>query len=91
MTRPLDKGVINMRIATHYAFNESASLKYLNVWVDQNQDNYSIKFDVVVVGSRCSGTIAAAILANSGHEVIALEKGDYFAAEDYSSLEGSIG
>ncbi|KAK9137759.1 hypothetical protein Sjap_008353 [Stephania japonica] len=87
-TRPLEKGVINTGTATDSTFIESASLKGLNGWVDQNQHYNSIECDVVVVGSGCGGAVAAAILANSGHKVIVLEKGEYFVAEDYSSLEG---
>ncbi|EXB53500.1 Long-chain-alcohol oxidase FAO2 [Morus notabilis] len=86
--RPLDNGVIETMKETDSSLVQSLIQKGLEVTEDPNDNNYKIKCDAVVVGSGCGGGVAAAVLAKSGQKVIVLEQGNYFVAQDYSSLEG---
>ncbi|XP_004296386.1 PREDICTED: long-chain-alcohol oxidase FAO1 isoform X1 [Fragaria vesca subsp. vesca] len=86
--RSLHKGIIETMYQTDTSLLDSLADKGLKVTHDSKNNLYKIKCDVVIVGSGCGGGVAAAVLASSGQKVIVLEKGNYFTASDYSSLEG---
>lgn len=86
--RPLQKGMVETMQETELTLVQSLEQKGLKVVEDPEEKFYTIKCDVVVVGSGSGGGVAAAVLASSGHKVVVLEKGNYFTAADYSSLEG---
>ncbi|KAK4773302.1 hypothetical protein SAY87_028321 [Trapa incisa] len=87
--RPLEKGIVEAA----YLPDESDLLKSLiqkglEASLDRENNLLRVRCDAVVVGSGCGGGVAAAVLASSGYRVVVLEKGNYFAPRDYSSLEG---
>ncbi|XP_004493801.1 long-chain-alcohol oxidase FAO2 [Cicer arietinum] len=87
--RPLQEGLIETTYESDSTLIQSLTEKGLEVTEDVDHNLYKIKCDVAIVGSGSGGGVAAAILANSGHKVIVLEKGEYFVSHDYSSLESS--
>ncbi|XP_061365042.1 long-chain-alcohol oxidase FAO2-like [Gastrolobium bilobum] len=86
--RLLQEGLIETMYETDSTLVQSLTEKGLEVTEDVKQNMYKVKCDVVIIGSGCGGGVAAAVLANYGRKVIVLEKGEYFVANDYSSLHG---
>ncbi|VAH04257.1 unnamed protein product [Triticum turgidum subsp. durum] len=84
-SRPLDNGVVETR-----ALNDTTLLRSLaDRWLPVKPGaQHTVQCDAVIVGSGCGGGVAAAMLASAGYKVVVVEKGDYFAADDYSSVEG---
>lgn len=87
--RPLEKGVVEITDqTTNSMLLESLTRKGLKVTVDQSQKEfYNLECDVVIVGSGCGGGVAASVLSSIGHKVVIIEKGNYFTAKDYTSIE----
>lgn len=93
---PLNRGILNLNLPRKVVIERLKSVGF-SVSVPHSKKNRSksldpsfvIKCDVVVVGSGSGGGVAAGILANAGYKVLVLEKGDYFARENLSLLEGS--
>ncbi|KAG8091945.1 hypothetical protein GUJ93_ZPchr0012g19904 [Zizania palustris] len=86
--RPLDNGVVETKELDDTTLLRSLAEKGLEVNMSQSSAHHTVQCDVVIVGSGCGGGVAAAVLASAGHKVIVVEKGDYFVAKDYSSVEG---
>ncbi|KAK7846936.1 long-chain-alcohol oxidase fao1 [Quercus suber] len=86
--RSLDKGMVETMRETDSTLVQSLAQRGIRAELDPKQNLFKIECDVVVVGSGCGGGVAAAVLACSGQKVIVLEKGNYFTASDFSSLEG---
>ncbi|XP_054804990.1 long-chain-alcohol oxidase FAO1-like [Prosopis cineraria] len=87
-TRPLQKGIIETICESDSTLQQSLAEKGLHVTLDSRSNTLRVKCDVVIVGSGSGGGVAAAALSSAGHKVVVIEKGNYFTAKDYSSLEG---
>uniref|UniRef100_A0A0D9XKJ3 Long-chain-alcohol oxidase n=1 Tax=Leersia perrieri TaxID=77586 RepID=A0A0D9XKJ3_9ORYZ len=88
-SRPLDNGVVETKHLDDNTLLRSLAEKGLAVKTCSSNARYhTVQCDAVVVGSGCGGGVAAAILASAGYKVVVVEKGDYFTAKDYTSLEG---
>jgi long-chain-alcohol oxidase len=86
--RPLDNGVVETKTLNDTTLLRSLMGKGLMAKTDASSMHHTVQCDAVIVGSGCGGGVAAAVLASAGHKVVVVEKGDYFTAEDYSSIEG---
>ncbi|WVZ59291.1 hypothetical protein U9M48_009451 [Paspalum notatum var. saurae] len=88
-SRPLDVGVVETRLLNDNALLRSLVGRGLTVKPAASDANHhTVQCDAVIVGSGCGGGVAAAVLASAGYKVVVVEKGDYFTAGDYSSIEG---
>ncbi|CAN8326304.1 unnamed protein product [Cochlearia groenlandica] len=91
--RPLEAGIIETMHESDITITQSLIEKGVHVARDDDDDDddgslHRIRCDVVVVGSGSGGGVTAANVAKAGLKVLVLEKGNYFAAHDYSGLEG---
>lgn len=53
-----------------------------------SRDVIQIETDAVIIGSGAGGSVVAAKLAEAGHKVVIMEKGEYVSRKEMSLLEG---
>ncbi|CAN6232501.1 unnamed protein product [Urochloa humidicola] len=85
--RPLDDGVVETTNETDASLAASLAAKGLTVTDDAARNVCRVDCDVAIVGSGCGGGVSAAVLAAAGYKVVVIEKGNYFTARDYTSIE----
>ncbi|KAG6403090.1 hypothetical protein SASPL_135307 [Salvia splendens] len=74
--RPLAEGIVDTVNLDERSLKESLIRKGIGVVEDLEENVFTIKCDVVIVGSGSGGGVAAAALAKSGQKVVVLEKED---------------
>ena len=55
---------------------------------DYIKDNYNYQY--LVIGTGAGGSIAGALLAEKGHDVILLEEGKYYPTESFTNEVGRM-
>lgn len=68
--------------------DEIPTFKSANLNYSKNENDIHLECDVVIVGSGSGGGVMAAALAKQGFKVVVLEKGNYFAPQDVTTIEG---
>ncbi|KAH7405006.1 hypothetical protein KP509_15G053600 [Ceratopteris richardii] len=83
----LEAQIIQFSKAIPSAVNRLRELNILSPDSTLGQ-NLKIEADAVVIGSGSGGSVVASELAQAGHKVIIIEKGEYFRRADLQLLEG---
>ncbi|CAA0838834.1 Long-chain-alcohol oxidase FAO4A [Striga hermonthica] len=87
---PLHKGIVNLTDQKQKSLHKLQTLGFpiSTPKAGKKNPSFVVKCDVAVVGSGSGGGLVAGVLAKAGHNVVVLEKGDYFARDNLSLLEG---
>jgi choline dehydrogenase-like flavoprotein len=74
--------VFNYQVPPHTAHEGERPIKPLTI-----TESTTLTCDVLVIGSGAGGGVVAGELTAAGHDVIVVEKGEYFADEDFRGRE----
>ncbi|CAL0313069.1 unnamed protein product [Lupinus luteus] len=93
---PLNKGIVHLNYPPNiiadtlrqFGFFVSVTQRKPKVSYNLSHPSLVIQCDAVVVGSGSGGGVVAGVLAKAGYKVLVLEKGNYYARNNLSLLEG---